>query len=51
MGQDQLPEEARKLIQEEIAKMDDKQRTIYEAKIALANFYDNLVEWSKRHGG
>ena len=26
MGQDQLPEEARKLIQEEIAKMDEKQR-------------------------
>ena len=51
MGQDQLPEEARKLIQEEISKMDEKQRTIYEARTALVTFVDNLVELSKRHGG
>jgi hypothetical protein len=51
MGQDQLPEEARKLIKEELAKMDEKQRTIYEARTALVTFVDNLVELSKRHGG
>jgi len=51
MGQDQLPEEARKLIQEEIAKMDEKERTIYEARTALVTLFENLAELSKRHGG
>jgi len=51
MGQDQLPEEARKLIKEELERLDEKQRAIYEARTALVNFVDNLVELSKRHGG
>ena len=51
MGQDHLPEEARKLIKEELERLDEKQRTIYEARTALVTFVDNLVALSKRHGG
>lgn len=51
MGQDQLPEEARQLVKEELAKMDEKQRVIVETRTALVTLFENLAELSKRHGG